>query len=477
MLRSTDINQGRQVVSNDLGDYAILSAPEAAAFAAGGGDLPDGRRQDLEAKGLIRQSSAWSPLEQATLRTRKAFLLDGPSLHIFVVTLRCDHSCHYCQVSRASLRASGFDMSLADAEQALDRVFESPAPAVTIEFQGGEPALRFDLVRQIVTSAEARNVAAGKTLRFSMVSTVHHLSDDDLAFCAAHEIQLSTSLDGPQALHDAQRPNPGRDAWARTIAGLGRARAALGHGAVSALPTLTRAALADPEGLVATYRELGFQSIFLRPVSPYGFARKTRKILGYPMSAFTAFYARALDHILDLNLQGIAFEEVYAGIALRHIWTPFHSGYMDLRSPAGAGLGVLVYNYDGQVYPSDEARMAAETGDKRFALGRVDHALDTLLASPAMAWLRTGAVAEELPGCATCAFVPYCGADPVHHAHVQGDPIGTRADSEFCQRHLALFRLLFDRIAEGDPETMRTFASWAFQRPRHEIADSGYIER
>jgi hypothetical protein len=34
-------------------------------------------------------------------------------------------------------------------------------------------------------------------------------------------------------------------------------------------------------------------------------------------------------------------------------------GYVDLRSPAGAGLGALVYNYDGSVFASVEGRMLA----------------------------------------------------------------------------------------------------------------------
>ena len=44
-------------------------------------------------------------------------------------------------------------------------------------------------------------------------------------------------------------------------------------------------------------------------------------------------------------------------------------GYVDLRSPAGIGLGALVYNYDGKVFASDEGRMLAEMGDRTFELG------------------------------------------------------------------------------------------------------------
>lgn len=479
MRRTTDLLDGRVLVSNDLGSYAVLGAADAVRFAERPADLEPSRRDDLEARGLLDpcHPADWSDLERAIHRTRKSFLLDGPALHIFVVTLRCDHSCQYCQVSRAALTASGFDMSIEHAEAALDRVFESPAPALTIEFQGGEPALRFDLVRHIVESAVQRNAEAGRSLRFSMVSTLHHLGPDELAFCGEHGIHLSTSIDGPAGLHDAQRPNPTRDAHARTLKGLARARDVLGEDGVVALPTVTRAALADPIGLVEHYRSLGFRSIFLRPVSPYGFARKTRRVHGYDMAAFVDFYVRALDHILNLNAKGEPFEEVYAAILLRHILTPFHSGYVDLRSPAGAGLGVLVYNYDGLVYPSDEARMAAETGDRRFALGSVRTPLDDLLASPAMGWLRQGAVAEELPGCDRCAFVPFCGADPVYHAAVQGEPAGDRATSEFCAKHMGLFRHLFRRIANGDPQTLRTFTAWALGKSRTDLAEPSFVER
>jgi hypothetical protein len=35
------------------------------------------------------------------------------------------------------------------------------------------------------------------------------------------------------------------------------------------------------------------------------------------------------------------------------------------------GIGALVYNYDGDIYASDEGRMLAEMGDRTFRLGSV----------------------------------------------------------------------------------------------------------
>ncbi len=270
MLRSIDLTaKSLSLVTNARGEYALLTPADRDTLMAGRLTPEHERFQDLLALGMIeRPGRGGVGLEAAAERTRKAFLLDGPSLHIFVVTLRCDHACGYCQVSRAATGAEGFDMSWKDAKAAIDRVFEAPAQALTVEFQGGEPALRFDLIERIVMEIERLNQAHRRSIRFSLVSTLHHLSLDDLAFCRDHQIHISTSIDGPAALHNRQRPNPTRDSFARTVDSLARTRGVVGHEGVVAMPTLTRAAMADPKAVIDTYRELGFGSIFLRPISP-----------------------------------------------------------------------------------------------------------------------------------------------------------------------------------------------------------------
>src|SRR2546430_16559441 len=56
--------------------------------------------------------------------------------------------------------------------------------------------------------------------------------------------------------------------------------------------------------------------------------------------------------------------------ALHPTHTRRHRNCTRARS-AGIGLSVLVYNYDGDVYASDEGRMLAEMNDRRFRLGTV----------------------------------------------------------------------------------------------------------
>lgn len=430
---------------------------------------------DLEARHLVvagTDRSSLAPL-LSQIRSRKSYLLGGPALHIFVVSLRCHHTCSYCQVSRQETTATTFDMAGSHAEQAVERLFEWPSQELTIEFQGGEPLLNFGQVKAITRRIVERNRTAGRTLRFVLASTLHDLTDAQLAFLAEHRFKLSTSLDGPEWLHNANRPRPGKDSYRRTVDGIELGRRWLGEDGVSALTTLTRQSLEVPEAIIDEYRKLGFHSISLRPLSPYGFATRTARRTGYPTEDFLAFYRRAFDHLLAVNRAGYAMDESYASLLLSQLFTSFGHGYVDLRSPSGAGLGAVIYDYDGLVYPSDEARMLAAMGDGAFVLGDVSQPISRWLSSPAMVRLLEAGVAEALPTCADCAFVPMCGADPIEHYARQGDPVGHRPSSDFCRRNMGLFDFLLQRYEAADGQVQALMRSWAVPKSSmEEITDA-----
>jgi radical SAM protein with 4Fe4S-binding SPASM domain len=134
---------------------------------------------------------------------------------------------------------------------------------------------------------------------------------------------------------------------------------------------------------------------------------------------------------------------------------------VDLQSPTGAGIGAVVYNYDGEVYAADEARMLAEMGDHSFRLGSVQLDSYEQIFGERLRGIIEASVAETLPGCADCAFVPYCGADPVFHHRTQGDLVGHRPTSAFCARNMAIIRHLFELIEGGDEFTRELLLSWA----------------
>lgn len=466
-FRRLPFDQSRVLVSNLAGDWLTCGHDELTALIQG--TLPPENPLVTNALGRFiaigdADKSTLAPLI-SQMRTRKGYMAGGPKLHIFVVSLRCHHTCTYCQVSRAPVADKAFDMDTRAGRLAVERLFEWPSKNLTIEFQGGEPLLHFDRVRSLTDLIVERNKTEGRDLQFVIASTLHDLTDDQLAFMKEHAFSLSTSLDGPDWLHNANRPRPEKDAHRRTLDGIERGRRALGEDAVSALTTLTKKSLEYPVEIIEEYKRLGFHSISLRPLSHYGFAVKTQQRSGYPMSDFLRFYRSALDHLLDVNESGFAMVETYGQLLLSQLLTPYTHGYVDLRSPTGAGFGAVVYDFDGRVYPSDEARMLAAMGDTSFALGTVEDPLQAWLSSPAMTRVLGAGVAEALPTCADCAYVPLCGADPIDHFARQKDLVGHRPTSPFCTRQMGLFDLFVEQLETGSPAMRDLLESWALARP------------
>jgi uncharacterized protein len=449
------------LVSNMVGDFVRLTEDEFNRLA----DLHlvpgDGLYERVYAAHLVTRQGQRAQLQilAARLRSRMAFLRQPTALHLFVVTLRCEHSCPYCQVSRQSTDRSRFDMSEETAAQALKIALESPSSRIKIEFQGGEPLLNFSLIEKIVFAAEAAGPRAAKRIDFVIASNLALLTEDILAFCKSHGIFLSTSLDGPPDLHNKNRPRPGGNSYELAVKGIRRSQEILGPDRVGALMTTTEASLDRVKDIVDEYVSLGLDGIFLRPLSPYGFAVKTKQFQRYGAKRWLDFYESGLRYILDINRQGRHFPEFYATLVLKRILTDRPIGYVDLRSPAGIGLGALVYNYDGRVFASDEGRMLAEMGDKTFELGHIGAATyRSLVLSDKLVDLVSSSLTQCAPECSECVFEAHCGADPVYHHATQGDPVGVKPLSEFCTRQKGVMRLLLELLES--PEHSAIFRKW-----------------
>ena len=365
-LRFERLGANRFLVANLVGDLLLLTGEELDRVVSLDVRPGDGLYERAFEKLLIAGKAQRSQLQLLALRlrSRMAFLREPTALHLFVVTLRCEHSCPYCQVSRRSVDRERFDMSEELALRAVDIALSAPAPRIKIEFQGGEPLLNFELIRNIVGAAQQRAPGRNKAVEFVIASNLALLNDEVLAFCRDNEVLISTSLDGPADLHNRNRPRPGGNSHELAVAGIRRAQAALGRSHVSALMTTTEASLDRVEDIVDEYLRLDLGSIFLRSLSPYGFAIKTKQFARYGGREWLAFYERGLRYIIEVNKRGRRFPEFYASLLLKRMLSDRPIGYVDLRSPAGIGLGALVYNYDGKVFASDEGRMLAEMGDR-----------------------------------------------------------------------------------------------------------------
>jgi len=468
---------GRVLVTNDIGRHVMLTEEEFEALAAGALLPEHPRYPELADKGFVGSELAADD-ESRILASRLSHLCTATNLHIMVVTLRCDHRCVYCHASRAPMGARGLDMSPEIAGQVLERVFESPAEQLTVEFQGGEPLANWRTVRFVVERARERAAAEGRELVLTLVSSLSLLDEDMASYLAENRVFVCTSLDGPADLHDANRPRSAGSAHAAVLRGIELMNGAYercGYDPrrykVDALLTVTRASLARADDIVDEYVERGLTTIHARPLNPFGFARHVGTRIAYPPERFLEFYRRLLDRILERVREGVDLRERTAAIHLTKILTDRDPNYMDLRSPCGAGIGQLAYDTDGSVFTCDEGRMVARGGDPIFRIGNVaEHGFRDLVGSPTVRALALASCLEALPGCAECAYSPFCGVCPVYNYVEQGDLVARQPTSGRCKLQLGLLDELFRRLDAADDETRAIFERWTWFRP---LGDEG----
>jgi His-Xaa-Ser system radical SAM maturase HxsB len=455
------LDNGKEVLINMVGDYLI--APEGTVDQIVNHNLVgvnEDLKKDLIANSFVHESSSIKNLEFLAnrYRTIKSFTQGFTKLHIFVISLRCEHTCQYCQVSRVSENKDKYDLHREKLIKGIELMLACPDDHLTMEFQGGEALLAFDNIKFAIEYTEKRAAELGKQMQYVVCTNLAIIDEEILEYCKEHSILISASLDGPDFVHDFNRKRPGRNSHELTEKGINLTKDVLGEDSISVLMTTSTESLKFPIEIIDEYRRLGFDSIFLRPISPYGFAVYNKRS-HYLTDEFLAFYKKGLEYIIELNKKGERIRETYTCILLKRMLTAFSEGYVDLMSPSGLVNNVIVYDYDGRVFVSDEARMLAQMKDDKFLLGSVNNTWDELLSAPVMKEIAANGINDHLAGCESCAFNTYCGADPVHHHATQGDSYGYRPGSSFCKRNKGVMRHLFE-LMDSDPEVTKIFKTW-----------------
>lgn len=118
------------------------------------------------------------------------------------LTKACNLRCRYCYAPAKT----GESMSLETAKKAVDLALTLGEKSACVSYFGGEPLLKFELIRQITDYACEAAQKQGKAMYFRLATNGLLLNDEMLGFCREHAIPLALSLDGDPQGHDAQRP-------------------------------------------------------------------------------------------------------------------------------------------------------------------------------------------------------------------------------------------------------------------------------
>lgn len=458
-------NLGRKfLLTNEEGSYAFLAEADFKKFLEGKLDQDSRLWQELEAgnflKGGLRSNRAVSKY-----RSRRQAIMGGPSLHILVVTQRCNHRCVYCHASAWGMERKDADMDVATAKKALDVIFQSPNPFIAIEFQGGEPLINWPVVKFVIQEARKKNKKAGKQLDLRLVTNFSLMTEEKYKFLIRNKVSLCTSLDGSKNVHDKNRVLAGGShqypvKWLKRFAKEYPSLAKKGYiWRIGALITVSRFSLAHPKEIIDEYLNLGMTNIFLRPLNPFGFSKAVWGKIGYKPEQFIKFYRKAMDYIIKINLSGRKFEERFSKVFLTKILTEGDLNMMDYRSPCGAGLGQVAYNFNGDVYTCDEGRMLGMMGDDSFKLGNLEkNSYQEMITGPVVKTMCSASCLVGLAGCSDCAYQSYCGVCPVYNYSEQGNIFGQMPNNERCQISRAVLDYLFKKLQ--DEKIGKIFEGW-----------------
>ena len=389
-------------------------------------------------------------------RDNKQYLFSATSLHIFVMTNACNMCCVYCQAQDSAQEKKG-KLQEMTAKAAVDIALQSPNEYLTFEFQGGEPLLNFETIKYIVEYSEQNK--NHKQIQYSLVTNTLLLNEEMIQFFKKYDVSISTSLDGCKEVHNSNRPKIDGDGTydyvSRNIKWLQSNDIQVG-----AIETTTKISLKNAEKIIETYHNLGLNHLFIRPLTPLGYAKEHWAEIGYEPEEFLKFYKQCILILLEHNRNGIRMSEGHARIFLKKILTGYSENYMELRSPCGAGIGQMAYYYDGNIYTCDEGRMVAEMGDQMFCLGNVNYSTyDDLMENRVCKVTCQASVLESLPGCCDCVYHPYCGVCPVI-SYASDNSIYTRESNVYrCKIYKGILDILFEILLE-EPGAEDILKAW-----------------
>lgn len=462
-FRFKKFDEKTYLITNDAGKFEYLTVDEFSTFLSGNVEGLD-KYASLQQKGFIK-TEEYEERMAGSVMLKNHFVGVGPTLHMIVITLRCNHHCRYCHAAVAPMSAVEYDMTQETAKKVVDTILYTNSPKLTIEFQWGEALVNYPVVQYVVEYAAQMAVHLGKELTFSLVSNLTLMTEEKLAWLLDRKVDICTSLDGDKISHNNSRTWYDGDSFDQVTYWLKRVdeeKRKRWMGQIGALLTATKETLPRYKTIIDTYVELGLNGIFLRWLNPYGFAAADMKNLAYEKDDWVKFYRESLDYIIELNKSGTYFAEQITSVYLMKIFNLSDPAFMDIRSPSWIAVGWVAYNYDGKVYASDESRMLwrmwmddffmtdlKETGEETYK---------AMMNSDITKIAVQSSTLDGLPWYNDHVYKTYLGVDIIHNFKTTGSLYNPLVKDDKMYLQVAILDTIFEKLR--DPEVEKIFKSW-----------------
>lgn len=404
----------------DTGDFIFLNSSALKQLKKGKIENKEIYNK-LSQKGIIIDTNNFNNIVKS-YKKRYSFLENGTSLHIVILTSRCNLKCTYCYASADEIDSSIEDKDLdkKTAKKIVDFILSSPSHAITIEFQGGEILTNFEVLKYMANYAKEENKKIKKDLRLSFTSNFTLMTNEIANWFIENNIPMCTSLDGPKIVHDKNRYILAKNNihigtydkviyWIKKINQIYKQKNIKKN--VNALMTITKHSLPYYKEIIDEYLNLEMSFVDIRSMTLIG--RSIENIntdLQYSKQEYIEFYEKSIAYIDEINKKNKdnksnfqiteRLRKVYETKILE-LKPAYHTEY---ENPCGAATGQITYHNDGSIYTCNEAM-----GREEFKLGNVfEDCWKDIFSKKETQKAILNSMLESNVICDRCSYKPYC---------------------------------------------------------------------
>ncbi|MHA1676020.1 MAG: radical SAM protein [Candidatus Njordarchaeales archaeon] len=271
----------------------------------------------------------------------------NPRLFLIRLGDNCNLNCAYCYVNRGQGEISTDTLDTL-IELISKWIIKNVDQKVYIAFIGGEPLLFRNKIDYFIRNISKVLKKRLNKVSFKIQSNGTLISREIVSWIKENNIRIGISLDGPEDIHDhIRRDMKNEGSYNSVVEGIRLLK--LSKIEPFVITVITRYSYNKIDRIVELLNHLGIHYFRMNPILPI---KKEHQNLALTPNQFFQSIQQLVASLIKLNKKGFKIKEsnlenlfvAFLGLTPRNIC---------FRHPCGAGLDMLVFNYDGRIYPCD----------------------------------------------------------------------------------------------------------------------------